>query len=66
MGMFQSLEAQLPIYWVPILKSLYNCILSVTQGPTTWVPGLIGNDFPGVVFPGVEALYLRKLQTCEP
>ena len=43
-----TLEAQLPIhiyiyiYWVPVLKSLYNSILSVTQGPTIWVPGLLG------------------------
>ena len=37
-----SLEAQLPIYWVPVLKPLYNSILSVTQGPTIWVPGLLG------------------------
>ena len=37
-----TLEAQLPIYWVPVLKSLYNFILSVTQGPTMWVPGLLG------------------------
>ena len=34
-----SLEAQLPIYWVPVLKSLYDFVLSVTQGPTIWVPG---------------------------
>ena len=34
-----TLEAQLPIYWVPVLQTLYNFILSVTQGPTkmgTW------------------------------
>ena len=37
-----SLEAQLPINWVPVLKSLYKCILSITQGPTIWVPGLLG------------------------
>ena len=37
-----SLEAQLPIYWIPVLKSLYNFVLSVTQGPTIWVPGLLG------------------------
>ena len=35
-----TLEAQLPIYWVPVLKSLYKSILSVAQGPTIWVPGL--------------------------
>ena len=40
--MLHALEAQLPIYWVPVLKSLYNSILSVTQGPTIWVPGLLG------------------------
>ena len=34
-----SLEAQLPIYWVPVLKSLCKFILSITQGPTIWVPG---------------------------
>ena len=37
-----ALEAQLPIYWVPVLKSLYNFLLSGTQGPTIWVPGLLG------------------------
>ena len=37
-----SLEAQLPIYRVPVLKSLYRFILSITQGPTIWVPGLLG------------------------
>ena len=35
----QSLEAQLPMYWVPVLGSLYKCILSITQGLTIWVPG---------------------------
>ena len=39
----QALEAQLPIYWVPVLKTLYSVILSVTQGPSIWVPGLLGN-----------------------
>ena len=29
---------------VPVLKSVYNFIISVTQGPTIWVPGLLGND----------------------
>ena len=37
-----ALEAQLPTYWVPVLKSLYNIILSITQGATIWVPGLLG------------------------
>ena len=38
-----TLEAQLPItYWVPVLKSLYKFILSITQGPTIWVPALLG------------------------
>ena len=43
-----ALEAQLPIYIyihiyrVPVLKSLYKSILSITQGPTIWVPGLLG------------------------
>ena len=27
---------------VPVLKSLYTFILSRTQGPTIWVPGLLG------------------------
>ena len=39
----QTLEAQLPMYWIPVLKPLYNCILS-TQGPTIWLPGLLGKD----------------------
>ena len=38
-----TLEAQLPRYWVPVLGSLYKVILSITQQPTTWVPGLLGN-----------------------
>ena len=25
-----------------VLKTLYNYVLSVTQGPTIWVPGLLG------------------------
>ena len=33
------IEAQLPIYWVPVLGSLYTLILSTTQEPTMWVPG---------------------------
>ena len=37
--LYISLEAQLPTYWVPVLKTLYNYILSVTQGHTIWVPG---------------------------
>ena len=37
-----TLEGQLPIYWVPVLKSLYKSILPVAQGPTIWVPGLLG------------------------
>ena len=36
---------QFPIYWVPVLKSLYKYILSITQGPTIWVPGLLGRRF---------------------
>ena len=39
---YYSLEAQLPIYWVPVFKSLYKFVLSTTQGPTVWVPGLLG------------------------
>ena len=38
----QALEAQLPKYWVPVLKTLSTLILSVTQGPTIGVPGLLG------------------------
>ena len=37
-----TLEAQLPIYWVPVLGSLYELILAITQEPTIWVPGLLG------------------------
>ena len=37
-----TLEAQLPIYWVPVLKTLHIYTLSGTQGPTIWVPGLLG------------------------
>ena len=40
-----TLEAQIPIYWVPVLKSLYKFTLSITQGPTIWVPGLLGLGF---------------------
>ena len=40
--LLDTLEAQLPIYWVPVLETLCNYILSVTQGPTIWVPGLLG------------------------
>ena len=29
-------EAQLPIYWVPVLESLYRFVLPITQGPTIW------------------------------
>ena len=39
-----TLEAQLPIYWVPVLKFQYEIILSRTQGPTIWVPGLLGTS----------------------
>ena len=38
---YVSLEAQLPIQWVPVLGSLYKLILSITQEPTIWVPGLL-------------------------
>ena len=37
-----SLEAQLPVYWVPFLGSLYRPILPITQEPTIWVPRLLG------------------------
>ena len=40
----QTLEAQIPIYWVPVLESLYKFILSIAQGPTIWVAGLLGKD----------------------
>ena len=39
-----ALEAQLPTYWVPVLNTLYSFILCVTQGPTIWVPGLLGSS----------------------
>ena len=39
---FNHLEAQLPTYWVPVPGSLYKLILSITQEPTIWVPGLLG------------------------
>ena len=39
-----SLEAQLPIYWVLVLGSLYRLILYIAQEPTTWVPGLLGYE----------------------
>ena len=50
-GLSVSLEAQLPIYWVPVFKSLHNFILSVTQGPTIWVPGVLvfWGRFKGVI-----------------
>ena len=53
---FVTLEAQLPIYWVPVLGPLYKPLLSITQEPTIWVPGLLGfcNVAPEVVkFPDV-------------
>ena len=34
LGLNLTLEAQLPIYWVPVLGSLYKLILSITQEPT--------------------------------
>ena len=37
-----TLEARLPIYWVPVLGSLCKLILPITQEPTMWVPGLLG------------------------
>ena len=46
-----TLEAQLPIYWVPVLGALYKIILSITQEPTIWVPGL-----PGYIY---KYLYLH-------
>ena len=47
---YDSLDAQLPIYWVPVLQSLYTYTLSVTQGPTIWVPGLLGTIINTVSF----------------
>ena len=44
LGGLGTLEAQLPMFWVPVLKSLYEYILSITQGPTIWVPGRLGVD----------------------
>ena len=45
-----TLEDQLPICCVSVLKSLYKFILSITQGPTIWVPGLLGlSVFPRFV-----------------
>ena len=41
-GGYLILEAQLLLYWVPVLKPLYDFTLSVTQGPTISVPGLLG------------------------
>ena len=39
-----SLEAQLPIFWVPVLGSLQymNLYYLKTQEPAIWVPGLLG------------------------
>ena len=31
------------MYWVPVLKSLCKFILSITQEPTIWAPGLLGS-----------------------
>ena len=53
----EPLEAQIPIYWVPVLKSLYEFILPITQGPTIWVPPLpsesleFGSSFFDVGYP---------------
>ena len=30
------------IYWVPVPGSPYKLMLSITQEPTIWVPGLLG------------------------
>ena len=50
-GFSVSLEAQLPIYWVPVFESLYNSILYVTQGPTICVLGVFvfWGRFKGVI-----------------
>ena len=42
LGNYYSLEAQLPIHWIPVIGSLFKLILSITQEPTMWVPGLLG------------------------
>ena len=57
-----TLEAQLPIYWVPG-KSLYTFILSITQGPTIWVPGLLG--IGGVNIWSGAWYFPRKLWRCK-
>ena len=41
-GLLPFPTSQLPISWVPVLGSLYKLILSITQDPTIWVPGLLG------------------------
>ena len=43
-GPQEALEAQLPIYWVSVFGFLYKLLLSITQEPTIWVPGLLGKD----------------------
>ena len=66
------LEAQLPIYWVPVLGSLYKLILSITPEPTIWVPGLLGFHsivhvlfhlllHYGALFPSHSGLLFRSL-----
>ena len=42
--LWETLEAQLLTYWVPVFGSMYRLILAVTQEPTIWVPGLLGKD----------------------
>ena len=41
-GSYITLEAQLPIYRVPVLGALYRLIVSITQELTMWVPALLG------------------------
>ena len=58
MGGSSGLEAQLPICSVPVLNTLYSFILSVPQGPTIWVPGLLGLIGDIIGFPKVGGCIL--------
>ena len=55
-----SLEAQIYIYIyrLPVLKSLFEFILSIAQGPTISVPGLLGAH-KWVISAATSALNLR-------
>ena len=39
LNVIDTLEAQLPIYWVPVLKSLYRFIPSITLNPKPYYMG---------------------------